>query len=340
MPYVNEAVRQENEHLLSCLRSQDSAVRKEATDLLEDYLRLKNREGGFMDSILPPTPVTSANLDRQHDTPDPVMIVDMEPESAGAHSVPFVTGPKTVMIEAGRFPVFFKRIMSARYQQDVARLLTWNMDIKGILKDFLLKDIQERKDRGFMATVEGIVGAQAINTVNDAVEACQWTTQGTLDRTSLMQARKGLPATNCRLNPSIALVNNITILDIPKLTRDEVGGDLAQEMFLNGTAPATVGGFNYIVTIKADLVKDNDMYIFAEPKYTGGNWVLEDIVLSTENINFMIEFFGYTMIAAAIRNIAAVCKVSFTDHQVDWRTGGAQGSVTNLPGDSDYSEEP
>lgn len=332
---TKENIRQENKYLIDCLTGSDHLMRKEASDILTNYLRLKNREGGFMDAILPPDPITSDKLDLQHDTPDPVMIVDMEPESAGAHSVPLATGPKTVMIEAGRFPVFFKRVMSARYQQDVVRLLTWNMDIKGILKDFLLKDIQDRKDRGFMATVEGIVGAQNINTPNAEIEACQWTTQGTLDRTAIQQARKGLPSTNRRLNPSIGLVNNITLMDIPKLGRDEVGGDLAQDMFLSGEAPAKIGGITYVSTIKSDLVKDYDMYLFAEPKFTGGSWTLEDIILSTENINFFIEFFGYTMIAAAIKNIAAVCKVSFTDYQVDWRTGSSD-PISNLPAGAEY----
>lgn len=331
MPYIQEDVRQANNHLLSCLRSNDSAVRKEAADMVTDYLRIQNRENSFAESILPSTPVTAANLDRQVDTPDPVCIIDIEAASAGAHTIPFNTGPKTQMIEAGRFPVFFKRLESKRYQQDVARLMTWNMDIKGILKDFLLKDINDQQDYGLISAVERIVGAQPINTVNAELGACQWTTQGTLNRVSLMQALKGLPTTNRRLNASLGLINSVTILDIPKLTSNEVGDNMAEKMFLDGKAPSQLAGLSYVVTIKADLVHDHDMYLFAEPKYTGVNMVLEDIILSTDTINYMIEFFGYKMIGMAIRNIAAVCKVSFTDTPTDWRTGGLEGSVSNLP---------
>lgn len=331
MPYIQEDVRQANNNLLSCLRSNDASVRKEAADMITDYLRLKNRENSFAEDILPETTVTVANLDRQVDTPDPVCIIDMEPSSAGAASVPFNTGPQTQMIEAGRFPVFFKRLESKRYQQDVARMMTWNMDIKGILKDFLLKDINDQKDYGLISVVEGIVNTQAINTVNAEIGACQWTTQGTLNRVSLMQAKKGLPTTNRRLNTAIGLVNSVTILDIPKLNSSEVGDNMAESMFLEGKAPAELAGMRYVVTIKADLVKDHDMYLFAEPKYTGVNMVLEKIILSTDTINYLIEFFGYTMIGMAIRNIAAVCKVSFTDTPTDWRTGGVEGSVSNLP---------
>lgn len=331
MPYTDEASNQTNQHLLSCLRSNDSAVRKEAADMVTDYLRIQNKEDSFAESILPAQTVTSASLHRQADTPDPVTIIDIQPDSSGAYTVPFNMGPQTQMIEAGRFPVFYKRIASKRYQQDVARMMTWNMDIKGILKDFLLKDINNQKDYGFISVAEGIVGAQPINTVNHELEACQWTTQGPLDRTSLMQARKGLPTTVRRLNAAIGLINHVTILDIPKLAAGEVGDNLAETMFLEGKAPAKVAGLDYVVTIKADLIKDHDMFLFAAPEYTGVNLVLEDITLSTSSTEYIIEFFGYTMIGMAIRNRAAVCKVSFTDSATDWRTGGLQGSVSNLP---------
>lgn len=329
MSIINPAVRSANEILLAGLTSADGTVRKEATDAVTDYLRLHNREDGFARKILPPQPITAANLDRTNFTPDPVVIIDMEPESAGAYTVPFATGPQTQNIEAPRYPVFIQRVMSKRYASDVTRLLTWNMDIRGIFKDLLLKDIQTAEDTRFMATVKKL--CRNVNTVNADLGSCNWITAGPLDRTTLAHAKKGLPSMSSRLNPSLGLINNITICDIPALTRNEVGGDLAEKMFLDGEAPARVMGLDLLVTIKNELVADHDLYMFAEPKYTGNFLVLEDIILSTENINFNIEFFGYEQIGACIRNIAAVARVSFTDSAVDWRTGNAVGSVTNLP---------
>lgn len=327
MPLISPEIRTANETLLKCLTSNDSAVRKEAADMVSDYLRLKNREDGFARKILPPQTITSSNLDRQVDTPDPVVVIDMEAESAGAQSIPFGTGPMSVNIEAGRYAVFLRRIISQRYQSDVARLLTWNMDIRQMLKDFLLKDIQGTEDKGFMATVNRIVGS--VNTKNTATDACGWVEAGPLDRVSFAHARKGLPSTNKRLNATIGLINNITIWDIPALDRVEIGGDLAEKLFLDGEAPGTVMGLNLIVTIKNDLVGDHELYQFADPKYTGNFLVLEDIILSTENINYFIEFFGYEMVGAAIRNVAAVCKTSFTGAAHDWRTGQALGDSSS-----------
>ena len=331
MGLIDNKLRHENAVLVDSLTSGDQMTRKIAAQEVTDYLLLDNREDGFASAILPETPITQANLDRQSDTPDPVVIIDIEPSSAGAYTVPFGTGPQTVSIEAGRFPVFLKRIESKRYQSDRNRLLTWNMDIKEILKDLLLKDISDVKDTMLMATVERIVGTVPVNTVNPAVGACQWTTQGQLDRAALSAAKKGLPSTSKSLNPTLGLLNNITIHDIPALGRDEVGGDLAEDMFINGFTNAKVAGLDLKVTIKKDLVKTNDLYQFAEPKFTGVNLVLDDLVMSTEMIHFMVEFWAYTCVGMAIRNIAAVCKTSFTDYPVDWETGDATGTTSNLP---------
>lgn len=331
MGVISPEIRESNEQLLGLLANPDAATRKQASEAVSDYLRLKNRENGFATEIIPPVTITAANLDRQQDTPDPVVINDIEPESAGAYSVPFGTGPMTQQIEAGRYPVFLKRIESWRYESDVARLLTWNMDIREILKDFLLKDIQKVEDTNLMRTVEAIVGAQPINTVNPLIGACQWTTQGPLDRNAYGQAMKGLASTNRHLNPVMALVNNVTVWDIWKLTPEEIGDSLSQELFVNGLATRKVGGLDLKITIKTDLVKDHDMYHFAGPKYLGDFLILEDIVMSTELINYNLQFFAYKMVGMAIKNIAAVCKVSFTDYAVDWATGDPWGSATNLP---------
>lgn len=323
MSIVDPNIRESNAVLIEGLRNE--ATRKEAADTVRDYLRIRNREDGMVGKILPRTNITSAQLDRQVDTPDPVVVNDIEADSSGADVVAFGTGPKTVMIDAGRYAVVFKRIESRRYQQDVNRMLTWNMDIKQQLKDFLLKDIQYAEDAGFIAACNSIVGD--VNTVNENVESCLWTTQGPLDRVSFSNARKGLQATNRHLRSTIGLMNDLTVWDIPKLNRNEIGGDLAEKLFTDGNIMTNVMGLNLVVTIKNELVADNDLWQFANPEYLGDFLVLDDIILSTENINFWIEFFGYETIGMAIKNIAALCRTSFTGTATNWRTGAPDGNA-------------
>ena len=312
-------VRLLNETIINGLTSGDEMLRKQAKEGVDDWLRIKMREDGFARRILPPVPVTPADLDRQVDTAKPVIVKDMEPNSAGAYTVPFGTTPMDHYIAGPRYRVMFDRILSRRYNSDVNDLLTYDMDIRQILNDFLLKDIMAEEDRKFMAVVDSIVGSS--NTVNPVLESCQNITVGPLSRASLAHSRKGLPSTNRHLNASMALINNITIWDVVALGRDDIGGDLAEELMVNGFAERQIMGLKWAITIKTDLVKDSEMYMFAEPKYTGDFFVLDDVTISTKHEDYFIEFFAYESTGATIQNAAACAKVTFNGSQVDWRTG-------------------
>jgi hypothetical protein len=315
----NPEVKMLNESIVNGLISSQDGLRKEAQEGVNDYLRLRMREDGFARRILPPVSVTPADLDRQVDTPKPVIVKDIEPTSAGAYTVPFGTTPMDHYIAAPRYRVMFDRILSRRYNADVNNLLTWDMDIRQILNDFLLKDIMAEEDRKFMLVVDAIAGT--VNTVNATLGSCQWITVGAMNRASLSHAMKGLPSTNRHLNPAMALVNNITIWDVVALTREEIGGDLAEELFVNGFAERQIMGLKWAITIKTDLVEDSELYMFAEPKYTGDFFVLDDVTISTKHEDYFLEFFAYESVGATIQNAAAVAKVTFDGTQRNWRTG-------------------
>lgn len=315
----NPEVKMLNESIVNGLTSPDTSLRKDAQEGVNDYLRLRMREDGFARRILPPVSVTPADLDRQVDTPKPVIVKDIEPTSAGAYTVPFGTTPCDRYIAAPRYRVMFDRILSRRYNADVNNLLTWDMDIRQILNDFLLKDIMAEEDRKFMQVADLIVGT--VNTPNAVLGSCQWIEVGAMSRQSLTHAMKGLPSTNRHLNPAIGLVNNITIWDLVALDRNEVGGDLAEELFVNGFAERQVMGLKWAITIKTDLVLDSEIYMFAEPKYTGDFFVLDDVTISTKHEDYFLEFFAYESVGATIQNAAAVAKATFDGTQHNWRTG-------------------
>ena len=308
-----------NETIINGLISDDDGLRKQAQEGVNEWLRLRMREDGFARRILPPLPVTPADLDRQVDTAKPVIVKDMEPNSAGAYSVPFGTTPMDKNIAGPRYRVMFDRILTRRYNADVNDLLTYDMDIRQILNDLLLKDVMAEEDRKFMAVADTIVGT--VNTPNTTLGSCQYITVGPMDRKSLSHARKGMGSTNRHLNASVGLINNITIWDVVALRRDEVGGDLAEDLMINGFSEQQIMGLKWAVTIKTDLVKDDELYMFAEPKYTGDFFVLDDCTISTKREDYFIEFFAYECIGATIQNIAAVSKVKFNGSMVNWRTG-------------------
>jgi hypothetical protein len=330
---IDPSVHASNEAVISGFTSGDAGLQKQASNGVNEYLRLKAREDGFARRIIPPVQVTASDFDRQADTVKPVIVKDTEPDTPSAYSVPFGTVPFNQYIDAPRYRVMFDRIMSQRFTADVANLLTYDMDIRQIFNDLMLKDILAEEDRKFMATVEAVAsgGNNAPNatssTVGDAdystrteeVGAAGWITGGPLDRVSLAHGMKGLPSTNRHLNTAVALVNNVTIWDVVALDRSQVGGDLAEEMFLNGFAERQIMGVKWYITIKTDLVADDSIYYFASPKFIGDFYTFEDVTVSTKHENYMFEMFAYEMIGSTVKNSAAVARVDYTGTLNPWK---------------------
>jgi len=288
----------------------DQGLEKTAQDAVNEYIRVRMREDGFTRRILPPVQITNDELDRQVDTDKPVKIVDKEPQSPAAISVPFATLPMNRYIKGPRFRVMFDRIMTPRFTKDIDELRTYDMDIRQILSDNSIKDMLAEEDGKFIATVNSILGSQGATVPETGT--VQWRSiAGGITRDTLAEAMKILPQTPNHLNPATALVNNVTIWDIVKFGRDETGGDLSQELLERGFAERELLGIRWIVTIKRDLVPDGTVFYFAEPKFLGKFYVLEDTTMFIDRKAFMLEFFAYESIGAAIANVAAVARADF-----------------------------
>ena len=122
---------------------------------------------------------------------------------------------------------------------------------------------------------------------------------------------KIMPSTPNHLNPSTILLNNVTIWDVVKFGRDEIGGDLSQELFERGFAEREIMGVRWIVTIKRDLVPDGSMFHYAEPKFLGKFFILEDTTMYIDRKAYMLEFFAYESIGCSIANVAGVARADF-----------------------------
>jgi len=289
----------------------EQGMTKEAQDAVNDYIRVRMREDGFHRRILPPVQITNDELDRQVDTDKPVKVVDKEPNSPGAISVPFATQPINRYIKGPRFRVMFDRILTPRFTKDIDELRTYDMDIRQILSDNSIKDMLAEEDGKFILTCNTLLGGAAGAVVTET-GSIQWqNVGGGVTRDSVAEAMKIMPSTPNHLNPAIALVNNVTIWDVVKWGQDEVGGDLSQELMTRGFAEREIMGVSWIVTIKRDLVPDGSMYQFAEPKFLGKFYTLEDVVMYIKREAFMLEFFSYESIGSAIANIAGVARADF-----------------------------
>lgn len=303
---------------------------KEAADAASQYTRVYMREEAVTDKVMPAVTIGNDELDRQVDTDKPVVIVDKEPNSPAAISVPFGQLPFNRYIRGPRYRVLFERIQSPRFTKDVDELRTYDMDIRQVLSDNSIKDMAAEKDGKFFAACDAAVGSALYATLT-AAESGNGVGVGTatncasgksrnyilvdsngITRETLVEMLKVMPATASRLETQTIVCNNLTIKDVLKFSRDEMGGDLSEEVLLNGWSERTFLGCRWIITIKRDLVPTNTFYLFTEPKFLGKHFLLEDTTMWLKREAFMLEFFSYQTAGLSIGNINGVARVQIS----------------------------
>ena len=147
MAYDNDT-KLTNETFLSYLET--PGMEKRALDAVVDYTRYRMREEGFYRRVLPPIQVSNDDLDQQVDTDKPVKIIEREPDSPAAISIPFNTLPMNLYVRGQKYRVTFDRIVTPRFTKDVDELRTYRMDIRQILSDNAIKDMLAEEDRKFI----------------------------------------------------------------------------------------------------------------------------------------------------------------------------------------------
>jgi len=285
-------------------------MEKNALDAVNEFTRVRVREDGFYRRILPPVQVSNDELDRQVDTDKPVVVVDKEPGSPAAISIPFATLPVNIYIRGPRYRVMFDRIVTPRFTKDIDELRTWQMDIRQVLSDNAIKDMLAEEDSKFLTAVNtALVGADTIVPLSGVI---QWETIfGGITRDTLEESFKIMPKTPSHLEVNTVLVNNVTIREVMKWGRDEMGGDFSEELVRNGWSEANFMNAKWIITIKRNLVPDDSIYMFADPRFIGKSYLLEDTTMHIKREAFMIEFFAYETLGGSIGHTGGLARADF-----------------------------
>jgi len=282
---------------------------KEAQDMVTDFTRIRIRESSVFEKVMPSTKLADSELTPQLGTDKNVKLVEREPASPAAITIPLGTQPIQYYFRGDRYPVFFDRIVTPKFTKDTSELRTYGMDIRQVISDNAILDMDFEFDRKMLAACQSIVGAEG-STVPETgiVQNRNIVDPLGITRNSLFELRKILPSTFAHLEGVTILVNNITIHDIAKFGRDEAGGDLSETMLVEGFQQKRLLGQNWCVTNKTELVENDTFWIFASPEFMGKSFVLEDVTMYLDKKAFNLEFFVYTERGATIGNPASVAK--------------------------------
>jgi hypothetical protein len=289
---------------------QTPGLEKHAADSVSEFTRSRVREEGFYDKIIPEVQVANSDLTRQVDTPKPVIVVDKEAESPAAVSMPFGSLSSNWYIRGPRYRVEFDRILTRRFVSDLDELRTWQHDIRQVLSDNSVRDMLAEQDSKFITALNtALVGADEVNPLSGVV---QWETiYGGISRDTLEEAFAIMPKTPSHCEVATVLCNTVTRRRVQAFTREEVGGDKSQEWFLKGWTTEEVMGVPWIFTIKRDLVPDDSLFLFGDPRFIGKNFVLEATTMHVKREAFFIEWFAYKSLGGAIGHTGALARADF-----------------------------
>lgn len=305
-----EQAKEMSRELFEKLASDDQTLYKEAASNIQDYIRYKIREDSIFDRLHAPTPVSNSDLTRVVHTDKPSIVIDKETDSPAAVTVGFASLPTSVYIRGSRFVMSFDRMFTNRFAKDVVELRTYNMDIRQILSDNSIRDMLAEWDGKILAACNSVlIGPNQMSPFAETRMFEEYSSD--INRDSLWESMKIMPSSISNFETASILMNHLTLKDLCKMGRDEVGGDMAQDIMKRGYREDTVLDRKLVTTIKRDLVPNGKMYHFADMSMIAKNLTLEDVTMHVKREAYMIEFFTYTSRGFSIGNPNGIAAVQF-----------------------------
>lgn len=299
-------IQNNNEIFLAGLEA-GGGFRKQAVDRVTSWTRLREREDGIQDKILPAEPLQSSQLDVFVNTNLPGKIVGMEPDSPAATLVNYRNFPTQYFITSSKYAVMGERITSPWFQIDVAELSGQLLDVRQIMADNTAKDVEHARDKAFFDAIDRVlVGPNQIQPFSQVV---QWRrSDSSVSRNSLTDMKRSMLTTPGRLAPVKCVTNVVTRLDLTKFTRNEAGGDWSQDVFKKGWAESEFMEMDWFFTIKYEIVPNGAFYMFADNKWLGKAYEFAPFTMAVDKKAFMVDYFLHGIYGATLGNPYAVTR--------------------------------
>jgi hypothetical protein len=281
----------------SFLDKVDQGLTKEAGAAMSAFVRQKLREDGFTRKILQPVQITVADLDRQL-TEEPTVIVEKEPDSVAAN-MPFLARSEIRYFEGQKYAVTFQKIGSNRFKKSKFELATYRTDIRTILQENSVKDIQAQEDAQFYNNITTIAAANG-NT---------HTISGGFNVPNLMAGIKYLLQN--KLPVGAILMTQSMYADLLSQPATVVGNDVASGLYTGKMSLDNFFGYKIITTNKTEILPTNQAIVFAPQEYLGQFYSLQDATVFLKTEADMIEWETYESIGSGIGNVNGAVVLNF-----------------------------
>lgn len=338
-----------NSQFLSLLETPDGMNKVAAAS--GRYIRDRLREECVVDKIIPPEPVTPSDcqVSENHDTL--VRLVHVEPQSR-AMSITFRGQPTARYVRAPRVAIPFYTISSEKLEKTEQELMAYgDMPVTKVLEDNMVKDMQEIKDRTTLQHFEAAV--QALNTEANPGVAFHVSTFGALNKVSVTKGRNAVlravddfvvfPALRPdfvnlfnlmdrnRLKSDLVLMTEPDYNNILTWTLQDLGDKVTSETVVEGWTYNSILGKKFIRTIKTDIFREGNVYLFAKPDFLGRSYILNNTKFYIDKIANLILWQSWMDVGVGIVNIASIRKLELYGGSVATAAAKDAGSAAVEP---------
>jgi hypothetical protein len=282
----------------------DPALRKEAEERSQAYLKLRVYEDSFLSRIIPPKPISPSQCDRTLESPSLLRkIIDKEFTDVTATVMDFRGKGDYKFVETAQYPVDFHKIESEEYHITEGELRAKEQPVQSLIKHHTAREIQETMDSVFVDALEAILAAnpaQSITAPEDIILPNNITRLR-----NVLDGRTTFPLTAATLLMSQAQFNNVDVWP-----QAGVDNGMGQEYWRDGYRYDTLFRLRTVKTIKTNLIPENVVYVFTAPEFLGHHLTFNDDRFQIKTEWDDIAWKGWKTHGAAIGNNFAVAKMT------------------------------
>ncbi len=285
------------------LFSEDSKIKKQASDKAEEYMRLYHYENGLYRALFDPK-VYTGSYDKQLDVEGPAIIFGIQPDVPRVISIPFGTSTEAYEFFGRKGRVTFDAIQSFKFRKDKRLLLNEPGDIRTWITDKTVFMTHEEEDSRLFGAVDWVLANGPDdptdlqpNRVLPGLDRPSWTTlSGGWVRETFVECLKVLPNTRQRttmgqaFRPHTIIINDNLGHEMLKWTDDQISQQLLEEIDNQGWVRTSFMNKEILITGKKHLIGDDEVYIIGPRDQAARTHLLSDIRLHTKAEVNMLEW--------------------------------------------------
>lgn len=302
--------------IVDCLLSSSEEDNKLAEMSMDDYVKHSNYEASFTNQIWQNTPFKKEELVPQLGTDQSVIMIEIEPDSAGAVQVDLDGDVQPVFTPYGRrVEMTFQEVASQRIVKSQLELMGYRYNFRTVLTDLTSLRMATVKDTCFIRGTEACLAPTGQNlTYTGKPNQYAWGNNNYFNTSRFGRSLNLMRNHPNSIEPATVLFNHMMLAGITDSTRvDFAGTTVAADMFTQTNSTVKLPGFDgkAIATIKKPIVATGKMYIYGPENQTGRYTQLIEPTMAVKNEKLRVSMQQYEVYGMIFINQAAIAGATF-----------------------------